>query len=95
MIIDVNKGIISSDVVIHMTLDDIILAAHCNNESVLQVFEDMIETAVTDARCIVETYEPELERAAREPANCRNCKYYYLCNSDYGICDEGYTYERK
>lgn len=66
MIIDSKNGTISSDAVICITFDDIITAAHCNGESILEAFKGIMKNAVDDAYAMVEQYENELEQATRE-----------------------------
>lgn len=64
MIIDNISGTMSSDAVICITFDDIIMAARCNRESILKAFESIMKNAVDDAQAMVEQYENELEEAA-------------------------------
>lgn len=66
MIIDNKNGTMSSDAIICITFDDIITAAYCNGESILEAFKGIMKNAVEDAQAMVEQYENELEQAARK-----------------------------
>ena len=50
-----------NDSLICITYDDIITAAQSNGESTRQAFEEILESALEDARALFEQHEAELE----------------------------------